>query len=186
MKKSHSLPRKLPSNDPILTAALAHRGAAKQYDEGTDSPDLQTERQQNSSMQLILPDMPQIANHDDYSNSRMANSHEQHPTVSNHCDNSRSLDQQRSGPSYDTSRSHDEYGRPELKSSSSSRLSKSSRSSNLSQDDDDMDGSLLDLADELGDEEGELGTQQSPTTSVSIIIPPPPHTRVEYYNPPRL
>ena len=68
-----------------------------------------------------------------------------------------------------------------LKSGSSSRLSKSSRSSNFSQDDD-MDGSLLDLADELGDEKEELVSMapKGRETDRGIVEEPYPTSSVSY------
>lgn len=172
MKKSHSLPRKLPSNDPILTAAMSHRGAAKQPDhyEDTDSPSLQAGRQPNSSMQLFLPDMPQIVNREESTHHTNSSSHEQPWMASHHQDYSRLHDEQYNSQRKNHNQAHDGPRREELKFGSDSRLSESSRSSNASQDDDDDDiGSLLDLADELGDEGEELGdvTHEEPQFTVS-------------------
>ncbi len=161
LKKSRSLPRNLPSNDPVLTAAMAHRGAKKQPDvyNETDSPNLRAERQTNSNMQLFLPDMPRIINSNEPSprfDNRKVKGHEQFRTTS-YTHDQQSGKHHREYPN--TNRYHDGHARgEEMESGSNSQISRSSRSSNLSQDDDDdMDGSLLDLADELGDEEEEFG-----------------------------
>ena len=187
VKRSKSLPQKLPSDDPVLVAAMAHRGNGQPRDpphEVTDSPNLAN----GTSMHLMLPDMPNIVNRDRYSPthenvvlkrgqdvSHMQARTDHHGDMQDHHGDVsyRSHDPQH--VQHDVS-SRNEQGVQGLKSGS--RLSQSSQnSSNLSQDDD-MDGSLLDLADELGDEEtGELtpvekqpgGMQErtEPNTSVS-------------------
>ena len=192
LKKSRSLPRKLPSDDPVLTAAMSHRGSTKQPDryDDTDTPDLRNEPQTVDNMQLFLPDMPHILNQDDVTSvpHRLATSHEHAQGVPNHRgDRSHVLQHDGLGRDHhNNGRSHDPqqdgHSRREgLKSGSSSRLSKSSRSSNLSQDDD-MNGSLLDLADELGDEKEELVSvaPEGRETNRGIMEEPYPMSSVSY------
>ena len=200
VKKSKSLPRKLPSDDPVLIAAMLHRNQGENNFNELSEPstpttpgDLTTTSYalnkelvspSANSMQIILPDIPRIV--DDggdvftgqelykktdfkQASPRRGRSTTSPDYYSQHNRSGQSGNRshdQRKAYGQDNSPSHHQRnvpsrneGRGEFKSGSSSRLSKSSHSTtnrdDLSQDDD-MDGSLLDLADELG--EGESST----------------------------
>lgn len=201
VKKSKSLPRKLPSDDPVLTAAMLHRNqGGGNFNEPSEPSTPATPEDLSAtpytlneepvspsanSMQIILPDMPRIVEDDrntgqqlhrqsdykqgsprrgrsttssspDYFSQHNKSSRSEHHSNEDRFTGRKSYGQDGS-PSHHQRNVHSSRG--ELKSGSSSRLSKSSRSTtnqdDLSQDDD-MDGSLLDLADELG--EGESST----------------------------